>query len=300
MNTSVPRHTAHSGALGCPVLAAPAHWHTLDFISDLHLQACQADTFAAWQGFMQTTQADAVFILGDMFEVWVGDDIISPQPRSAPPGSEPDPFLGFETRCTQILKAASERLDLFFIPGNRDFLVGPVFAKACGMTLLADPCVLDFDGERWLLSHGDALCLLDTGYQEFRTQVRSQLWQQKFLQRPLSERQEIAQQLRVQSETHKNLGIVYADVDAAATCHWLQDAQASTLLHGHTHRPADHDLGGGLRRMVLSDWDATANPPRTEVLRLHRTLAPAQIHGVTIERLPLSAVTDQAAQGDVN
>lgn len=300
MRTTVPVHTAHSGALGCPVLQAPPHWCTLDFISDLHLQASQADTFVAWQGFMQTTRADAVFILGDLFEVWVGDDILSQPASSELSGSAPDPSMGFEARCAQILKAASQRLDIFFISGNRDFLIGPVFAEACGLSLLADPCVLDFAGQRWLLSHGDALCLLDTGYQEFRTQVRSQHWQKNFLRRPMSERQAIARQLRLQSESHKNAGVTYADVDPAAACDWLQHAQASTLIHGHTHRPAEHALGGGLRRVVLSDWDATACPPRAEVLRLQRSQAPAQPQCVTLERLSLSAAMAQAAPGEGN
>lgn len=298
MSPTVPQHTAHAGALGCPVLTAPAHWRTLDFISDLHLQASQPATFAAWQGFLQTTQADAVFILGDLFEVWVGDDIIDQHAGAGQTGSELDPFAGFEARCAQVLKAASQRLDLFFMAGNRDFLLGPAFAKACGLTLLADPCALDFAGQRWLLSHGDALCLQDTNYLQFRAQVRSELWQQNFLLRPLSERLAIARQLRVQSESHKNTGAMVADVDSSATCDWLQDALATTLIHGHTHRPANHELGGGLSRIVLSDWDASATPPRAEVLRLHLIQEQRQTNVVTTERLPLSAVMAEAPLGD--
>ena len=161
--------------------------------------------------------------------------------------------------------------------GNRDFLLGPRFAQACGMTLLADPCVLVFAGQRWLLSHGDALCLGDHDYMRFRAEVRSPAWQQAFLARPLAERQALARQLRAQSEARKRSGETYADLDPAATQAWLQAARSPTLIHGHTHRPASHLLGQGLSREVLSDWDLHAPVPRAEVLRL-------DAHG--LQRLP--------------
>lgn len=253
-----------------PALQAPPHWRNVDVISDLHLQASDAATFGAWQEFMQTTRADAVFILGDLFEVWVGDDVIDDRVRGD--AITPGQAAGFEARCAQVLNAAARRLDLFFMHGNRDFLLGPAFARACGLILLDDPTVLDFAGQRWLLSHGDALCLADTDYMQFRAQVRSANWQQDFLAKPLAERQEIARALRTQSETRKRSGATYADVDTKTACNWLHAAHASTLIHGHTHKPADHDLPGGLadglRRIVLSDWDAAATPPRAEVLRL--------------------------------
>lgn len=275
MNPAVPPIPSHPGASPWPVLHAPPHWRQLDFISDLHLQAGDYATFSAWQDFMQTTQADAVFILGDLFEVWVGDDVIDS--AADRPGQAP----GFEARCAQVLKTASQRLAIFFMHGNRDFLLGLAFAKACGMTLLDDPSVLDFAGERWLLSHGDALCLTDTDYLQFRAQVRSAAWQQAFLAKPLPERQAIARSLRMQSETLKHSGATYADVDAQAACDWLNAAQSQTLIHGHTHQPADHDLPGNQasqkRRIVLSDWDASATPPRAEVLRLRVGSPPRRI-----------------------
>ena len=237
-----------------PVLQAPAHWQHLDFISDLHLQTSEPATFKAWQHFMQTTQADAVFILGDLFEVWVGDDVLMTP--------------GFEARCAQILKAASQRLSIFVMHGNRDFLLDSAFAQAGELTLLHDPSVLCFAGERWLLSHGDALCLDDTDYLEFRALVRSPAWQENFLSLPLAQRQQMGQDMRRQSEAHKRSGAPYADVDEAMTCSWLQMAQARTLIHGHTHKPADHPMTDGLRRIVLSDWDVSARPARAEVLRL--------------------------------
>lgn len=282
MNPSAPRITAQSAAPPWLVLHAPPHWRNVDFISDLHLQASEPATFGAWQDLMQTTRADAVFILGDLFEVWVGDDVMDGI------AAGPDQPPGFEARCAQVLKAATRRLDIFFMHGNRDFLLGPAFARACGLTPLDDPTVLDFAGQRWLLSHGDALCLADTDYMQFRAQVRSASWQQNFLAKPLAERQEIARALRTQSETRKRSGATYADVDAGAACNWLHMAQASTLIHGHTHKPADHNLEScqekGLRRLVLSDWDATATPPRTEVLRVS-VASTGQATGSSVQRI---------------
>ncbi|HXE22338.1 MAG TPA: UDP-2,3-diacylglucosamine diphosphatase [Rhodoferax sp.] len=243
-------------------LAAPADWRTVDFISDLHLQAAEPATLAAWQRYMRGTSANAVFILGDLFEVWVGDD------AALAPSSDPGAPQGFETHCADVLRDAAQRLRIFFMHGNRDFLVGTQFLDPCHVTLLADPTVLTFAGQRWLLTHGDALCLDDLDYMAFRRQVRSASWQSEFLAKPLSERRGIARGLREQSEARKRSGVSYGDVDGPAARRWLQAACAATLIHGHTHKPADHDLGDGLARVVLSDWDAAAAPPRAEVLRL--------------------------------
>lgn len=260
----------HPGVAPASVLQAPAHWRCIDFISDLHLQAGDAATFKAWQHFMQHTPADAVFILGDLFEVWVGDDAYDAAQADSTPSS-------FEARCAQVLQACSARTALFFMHGNRDFLLGSSFAAACAMTLLNDPSVLDFAGQRYLLSHGDALCLGDTDYLQFRAQVRSAAWQEAFLAKPLVERQAIAHALRAQSEQRKRSGQPYADLDANACTDWLHHADTHTLIHGHTHQPGQHELPGGLRRIVLSDWDAAATPPRTEVLRLSSAQPPRRI-----------------------
>lgn len=237
-------------------LTAPPDWLKLDLISDLHLQASEPATFTAWQRYMQTTPADAVFILGDLFEVWVGDDALVE-------GS-------FEAQCAQVIRQTAARVPVFFMHGNRDFLVGHDLMTACHTTLLNDPSLLTFHGQRWLLSHGDALCLGDTAYMAFRKQVRSADWQKTFLAKPLAERQTIARGLRQQSEARKQTGADYADVDTQAARQLLLQANASTLIHGHTHKPANHDLGDGLQRVVLSDWDVEAIPPRAEVLRLSR------------------------------
>lgn len=240
------------------------------------MQASEPATFAAWHDFMCKTPADAVFILGDLFEVWVGDDVVEALPADAP--------VSFEARCAQIIKTASLHSDIYFIHGNRDFLLGPAFANLSGMTLLGDPCILEFAGERWLLSHGDALCLNDTQYMKFRAQVRSHDWQRDFLGKPLAERQSIALGLRKQSATRKRHEPIYADLDAAATCQWLQTADANTLIHGHTHRPGCHALGDRMQRVVLSDWDLSARVPRAEILRL-RMEPTSQEQLATISRI---------------
>ena len=233
--------------------AGPA-WQAVDFISDLHLSASDLQTFAAWQSYMQGTAADAMFILGDLFEVWVGDDVLQAK--------------GFEYQCTEVIQLTAKRMPVFFMHGNRDFLAGNALMTDCSATLLADPSVLVFKGQRWLLSHGDALCTGDVDYMKFRQQVRSEAWQQHFLAKPLEERQAIARGLRQQSEALKKSGVEHADVDAQAARQWLQQANAHTLIHGHTHKSATHELGGGLQRKVLSDWDGQATPPRAQVMRL--------------------------------
>lgn len=245
-------------------LAAPASWRTLEFISDVHLNPDELATAEVWASFLSDTRADALFILGDLFEVWTGDDLLDSDNAQA----------RFAKNCIQALRGLSGRCALFFMHGNRDFLAGNALMQACGAQLLADPTVLDLGNERVLLSHGDALCLDDERYLQFREEVRGLAWQQAFLARPLSERQALAQQLRAQSRQEQAQrqasGQGYADVDAAAAYEALAQAQARLLLHGHTHRPGGHDLTGGLRREVLSDWDAQASPPRAQVLRLLR------------------------------
>lgn len=227
----------------------------MECISDLHLQASHPATFAAWRRYMEALGADALFILGDLFEAWVGDDAAE--------------VAGFERDCAEVLRATARRLPVFFLAGNRDFLVGAGFARATGLTLLADPTVLAFGPRRWLLTHGDALCLADTDYLAFRAQVRDAAWQRAFLAQPLARRQEIARGMRAESEHLKQSGRDYADVDTAAALAWLAAARAEVMVHGHTHKPAEHALDAGHRRIVLSDWDAEGTPPRLEALRLH-------------------------------
>ena len=247
---------------------APAGWQAVDVISDLHLQAGEPETFQAWLDYLRRPageRADALFILGDLFEVWVGDDVLSAAATESPDHA-------FWRACAAALRDHSAHAPVYFMAGNRDFLLGPAALDACGMQRLDDPTVLVFQNRRWLLSHGDALCLADTDYLRFREQVRDPAWQHSFLAQPLPRREAIARDLRAQSEARKrttgNDPSLWADVDTQAARAWLKRADAHTLIHGHTHRPGSHSLGDGLERVVLSDWELNARPPRAEVLRL--------------------------------
>jgi UDP-2,3-diacylglucosamine hydrolase len=249
-------------------LPAPAHWRAVDVIADLHLQAAEpatAQAFLDWLAGPAAEQTDALFILGDLFEVWIGDDVLDAAPDVCPESV-------FLRRCADALSRLARTVPVHFMVGNRDFLFGHAAACRCGMTLLSDPTVLIWDERRWLLSHGDALCLADTDYQRFRHEVRSPAWQARFLAQPLPARDAQARALRAASEARKRqLGhdpSLWADVDGDEAQRWLGRADAPVLIHGHTHRPARHVLPDGGERWVLSDWDLQARPPRGEILRL--------------------------------
>lgn len=238
-------------------IAAPSTWQTIDFVSDLHLCAERPRTFEAFSTYLKTTSADAVFILGDLFELWVGDDA-----RDAP----------FEAACCELLAEAAARRSVAFMAGNRDFLVGVDMLRSCGVMALADPAVLIGFGQRLLLSHGDALCLSDEAYQRFRTEVRSPRWQREFLALPLPERLQRARVIRDESERRKReiARGEWADVDPAMAVRWMHEAGAHALIHGHTHSPGSEPLAPGFVRHVLTDWeyDQPGLLPRAEVLRL--------------------------------
>lgn len=248
-------------------LRLPAHWQAVEFISDVHLHTGAPATAAIWLDWLENDHAsiDALFILGDLFEVWVGDDVLEAADAICPEA----PFL---RQCADALARLGEHIPVYFMAGNRDFLMGSKAADRCGMTILPDPTVMHWRDSAWLLSHGDELCLADVAYQTFRKEVRSDEWQKAFLARPLTEREAIARDLRRQSESRKQHQgqdpSLWADVNNAAAVQCLQDAKASVLIHGHTHRPALHSLAPGLERWVLSDWDAETRPARAEVLRL--------------------------------
>jgi UDP-2,3-diacylglucosamine hydrolase len=259
-------------------LHAPHSWGTVDFISDLHLQESEPANFLAWQGYLETTPADAVFILGDLFELWVGDDVMGQEGH------------GFEARCRHVLHHSAMDKALYFMHGNRDFLVGNIFLQSCGMQALPDPAVLVFGKQRFLLSHGDALCLADTDYQQFRAQVRSHAWQTAFLTRPLPERMQIAKDMRAQSEARKQQGGPWVDLDPTEIQRWMDASGAHHMVHGHTHEGLDHPLVSAqslgaipATRHVLCDWHADARPPRAQVLRL------SSAHGEppSVQRLPV-------------
>ena len=235
-------------------IVAPAEWQRIDFISDLHLADDTPRGFAAWRDYLVNTGADAVFILGDLFEAWIGDD---------------SRFEGVEAQGAAVLTEAAARCELFFMVGNRDFLVGAAMLAACGVESLPDPTVLSAFDERVLLTHGDAWCIGDVPYQRFRAQVRDPAWQAQVLARPLAERRSMARSLRSESERaaadHPGQ---WFDVDAATALRAMAENDAPTLIHGHTHRPATETLAPGHVRHVLSDWDLDhGNSPRAEVMR---------------------------------
>lgn len=239
---------------GAHPLHAPPSWRCIDFISDLHLHEGLPHTTEALSRYLDTTPADAVLILGDLFEAWVGDDM-----RHEP----------HEARCVSMLRQASDRLWVGIMVGNRDFLLGPSLLIEAGAHALPDPTVLQAFGRRALLIHGDELCLSDTSYLAFRAQVRQAAWQRHFLSAPLAARLQQARQMREASQAHQQAGTAqegYADVDPAAAEDWMQAAGCDLLIHGHTHRPASEPFGFGMRH-VLSDWDLDHGSNRAEVLR---------------------------------
>jgi UDP-2,3-diacylglucosamine hydrolase len=242
-------------------LAEPA-WQRVEFISDLHLSDATPATFEVWASYLRTTQADAVFILGDLFEVWIGDDARIQR--------------SLAQRAADVLQEASSLRPMSFMAGNRDFLVGASMLRDCGVVALPDPTVLDAWGQRVLLTHGDELCLSDTAYRRFRREVRSDAWRLAFLAKPLSERERVARGMRDASEAAKlaqfgNKPMAeWVDIDPAAAVSWMHAAGCRTLIHGHTHRPGSDVLAPGYTRHVLSDWDVDAAPRRAEVLRLTR------------------------------
>lgn len=256
-------------------LTAAEGWSAIDFISDIHLAADMPRTFDAWAAYLLGTTADAVFILGDLFDAWVGDDAR---------------LEGFEAQCADILKQAARRRRVGFMAGNRDFLLGDAMLADCGMIALPDPTLLAAFDQRVLLTHGDALCLADTEYQRFRAMVRNPQWQAMALALPLAERRRHAAQMRHASEQRNAEGLLpadAADIDAGAAAAWLRNADAHALVHGHTHRPGSAPLAAGFMRHVLSDWDLdhASRGGRAQVLRLTRAgferLTLAQASGAT-------------------
>ena len=239
-------------------IEADAQWRAIEFISDLHLSPEQPRTMAVWTDYLASSTADAIYILGDLFEAWVGDD-------AQQPGR-------FEDQAAAVLADAAGRRAMGFMAGNRDFLVGAAMLRSCGVAALPDPTLLSAWDHRVLLTHGDALCLADTAYQAFRDQVRNPVWRSRFLAQPLATREHLARQMRDASEAGKRgrAPADGADVDTAAAVAWMHAAGSHAMVHGHTHRPGSEVLAPGYTRHVLSDWDCDARPSRAEVLRLTR------------------------------
>lgn len=218
------------------------------FISDLHLDESRPDITEAFKRFMVqiAPNAEALYILGDFFEVWIGDDDDS----------------SFNQSIVELLSSYSgSGKKLYFMVGNRDFLIGDAFATRTGATLLQDPSVIDLYSQKVLLMHGDSLCTKDTEYMAFRQQARSSAWQTQLLSQPLEARREIARQLRAQSKSMNSLKADdIMDVTPEEVVNELNEYQVTRLIHGHTHRPARHEVSGidGGERIVLGDWHSHA------------------------------------------
>lgn len=215
------------------------------FISDLHLDPSRPQVTGLFLDFLagEARGAAALYILGDLFEAWIGDD--DPEPDHA--------------RVIAGLRAlADSGVALYLMHGNRDFLLGEAFAARSGARLLPDSVVIELSGAPALLLHGDTLCTDDRAYQDFRAMVRDPAWQRDFLARPIAERQAIAHQLRETSRAATRDKAEYiTDVNADAVARCMREAGVRLLIHGHTHRPAVHgfDLDGRpARRIVLGDW----------------------------------------------
>ncbi len=221
---------------------------TARFVSDLHLRAERPDLTRRFADFLAATAAARVgtlFILGDLFEYWIGDDDLG------------DPFNA--QVCKLLRDLADQGTRIFFIAGNRDFLIGETFAAAAGMRLLTDVETVGAGGTATLLMHGDTVCIDDLPYQEFRRMVRSKRWQADFLARPLPERRaEVASLRRRSAEAMQGKTAAIMDANAAAIREALTAHGCTRLIHGHTHRPG-HDViqlaSGSAERWVLSDWD---------------------------------------------
>lgn len=220
------------------------------FISDLHLQESHPRTADAFFRFLEdhARHTRQLYLLGDIFEYWAGDD---------------DLATPFHARVVSALRSlADSGVALFWMAGNRDFLVGQGFADAAGLNLLAEPHVADIGGHRIALVHGDAECTLDTRYMEFRAMVRNPAWQQQFLAMPLEKRKAIIAGLREGSrEAHTTKTYEIMDVTPDAIEAVFARTGAGVLIHGHTHRPALHRHGDRLR-YVLPDWELDGETPR--------------------------------------
>ena len=221
------------------------------FVSDLHLSPERPAISGLFRDFLarQARQAAALYILGDLLEYWAGDDDLT-EPLNA-------------AICAALKQVTEAGTQLFFMPGNRDFLIGPGFARASGATLLTEPHLVDIAGSATLLLHGDTLCTDDAAYQEFRNKVRSAAWQASFLARPLAERKAQIEALRQESNQEKQFkSVAIMDVNAAAVAAVLRSHAYPRLIHGHTHRPARHRHqvdGHACERWVLGDWYDSGN-----------------------------------------
>ena len=215
------------------------------FVSDLHLDDARPHIVATFERFCagEARAADALYIPGDLFEAYVGDD---------------DDAALTARVATALRGVTGAGVPVRFIAGNRDFLLGPGYARRCGMDIIADGTVIDMYGIPTVVLHGDVLCTDDTAYLAFREQVRDPAWQRAFLSRPLAERRAFATQARDASRAHtSSIDMAIMDVNQRAVEATLRNAGVARMIHGHTHRPAIHEFaldGKPAQRIVLGDW----------------------------------------------
>ncbi len=219
--------------------------HTL-FISDLHLSPRQPQTGKLFLKFLQyrAPHAEELYILGDLFEYWLGDDAIAPEYRKI---------------MVALRNLTDQGVPLYIMHGNRDFLMGESFAAQTGCQLISDPTIIDLYGCNTLLMHGDTLCSDDKEYQQFRKQVRNPKWQHDFLSKPVAERLQIAENYRYESRiqaSQKPQNIM--DVNHHTVTEFMTRYDVLQLIHGHTHKPAIHEIQNR-RRIVLGDWDTSGS-----------------------------------------
>jgi UDP-2,3-diacylglucosamine hydrolase len=215
------------------------------FVSDLHLDAAFPAAVAQFAEFLAgpARAAEALYILGDLFETWVGDDDHDAE----------------RARVVAALRALSDSgVACHVCHGNRDFLLGSGFEQRTGTRLLSDPTIIDLYGERVLLTHGDALCTADSSYQRLRSVVRGHSWQRRFLRLPLATRRSLAEQARAGSRAHTGMATAgIMDASDEAVIRAMSACRVQKLVHGHTHRPAVHELvvdGARAQRIVLGAW----------------------------------------------
>jgi UDP-2,3-diacylglucosamine hydrolase len=237
------------------------------FISDLHLEANRPDIGTQFLEFLgaDATEAEALYILGDLFEAWVGDD---------------DPNEHYLTIKTALRQLVDSGVPVYFMHGNRDFMIGNDFADETGVKILSDPYPVNLHGHKALLSHGDALCTDDVQYQQIRKMTRDPAWQAVMRAKPLEERLHIAADARQQSlERTSTLAMQIMDVNDAAVKNIISEHAVDILVHGHTHRPNVHTVDLGHRkaqRVVLGDWYTQGSVIRWDS------------HGPALEALPRS------------
>ncbi|MDO6440660.1 MULTISPECIES: UDP-2,3-diacylglucosamine diphosphatase [unclassified Marinobacter] len=215
------------------------------FISDLHLEESRPDITGAFLGFLDKTApgAERLYILGDFFEAWIGDDERTPLQNQI---------------AAALRKLSDSGTEIYLMHGNRDFLLGEDFCARAGATLLDDPTLIDLYGTPTLLMHGDSLCTADVEYQKFRANMRNPQTQKLILARPLKDRQQMARQLREMSmATNRGKAEDIMDVTPEEVVRVMAAYDVPLLIHGHTHRPAEHSLevnGKAAKRIVLGDW----------------------------------------------